>query len=76
MNDSFNHFQIQQIKLAIEEVMDEMLEEKLQPLKQDIDKVLKIVSDDRQEIPLIEAKVDRHDDEIKQLQKFVGIATA
>jgi len=54
--------------------MDEMLEEKLQPLKQDIDKVLKIVSDDRQEIPLIEAKIDRHDHEIKQLQKFTGFA--
>lgn len=76
MNDSFNHTQIQQLKLVIEEVMDEMLEEKLQPLKQDIDKVLKIVSDDRQEIPVIEAKVDRHDTEIKELQTFAGLATA
>lgn len=76
MGDSFNHTQIQQIKLAIEEVMDEVLEEKLQPLKQDVDKVLKIVSDDRQEIPLIEAKVDKHEDQIIELQAFTGLATA
>ena len=76
MSDSFNHTQIQQLKIVIEEVMDEMFEEKLQPLKQDIDKVLKIVSDDSQEVPLIEAKVDRHDTEIKAVQSFTGIATA
>jgi len=38
--------------------------------------VLKIVSDTRQEQVLTQAKVDRHDDEIKELQTFTGFATA
>ncbi len=68
MNDTFNHPQIQQIKLAIKEVMEEMLDEKLQPLKQDIDKVLKIVSDTSQEQVITQSKVDDHEIRITTIE--------
>ena len=64
------------IDMKVRQIVDEEITDKLTPLHNNIDKVLKIVSDDRQEIPIIEAKLDRHDTEIKELQAFTGIAPA
>ncbi|PIW07798.1 hypothetical protein COW38_02265 [Candidatus Collierbacteria bacterium CG17_big_fil_post_rev_8_21_14_2_50_45_7] len=81
MSDKIDYKRIQNIvesaiDMKVRQIIDEEITEKLTPLRNDIDKVLKIVSDTRQEQVLTQAKVDRHDDEIKELQTFTGFATA
>lgn len=76
MSDKIDYKRIQNIvesaiDMKVRQIIDEEITEKLTPLRNDMDKVLKIVTDGQQEIPLIEAKVDRHDFEIKALQSFV-----
>jgi len=80
MSDKIDYKRIQNIvesaiDMKVRQIIDEEITEKLTPLRNDIDKVLKIVSDTRQEQVLTQAKVDRHDDEIKELQTFTGLAT-
>jgi hypothetical protein len=58
MNDSFSHTQVKQLKQVVEEVLDEKLEERLQPLKINIDAILKIAMDDRDELEITKAKVE------------------
>jgi len=72
MSDKIDYKRIQNIvesaiDMKVRQIIDEEITEKLTPLRNDIDKVLKIVSDTRQEQVLTQAKVDRHDDEIKEL---------
>lgn len=80
MPATFNHAQIQQIKLAMKEVLVDELGENYKAhfdhIENKIDKVLKIVTDTHQELLLTQAKVNRHDKEIKQLQVFTGFTTA
>jgi len=80
MSDKIDYKRIQNIvesaiDMKVRQIIDEEITEKLTPLRNDIDKVLKIVSDTRQEQVLTQAKVDRHDDEIKEIQTFTGLAT-
>lgn len=80
MTDTFNHTQIQQIKQAMRDVLIDELGEnykkRFDRIENNTDKACKIAKDTREEQVLIEAKVDRHDREIRQLQSFTGFATA
>lgn len=80
MSDKVDYKRIQNIvesaiDMKVRQIVDEEITEKLTPLRNDIDKVLKIVSDTREEQVLTQAKVDEHGDQIIELQKFVGFAT-
>lgn len=75
MSDSFNHFQLKQIKQVVKEVFDEEMPNRLDHIENKIDKVLKIVTTTHDELIVTQAKVDRHDTEIKELQTFTGFAT-
>lgn len=76
MSTAFTDPQLKQIKQVVKEVLDEEMPNRLDHIENKIDKVLKIVTDTHQELLLTQAKVDRHDKEIKQLQVFTGFATA
>jgi|APSaa5957512622_1039677.scaffolds.fasta_scaffold32833_2 uncharacterized coiled-coil protein SlyX len=79
------------VEVAVEEALEEKLgpaidakldtrfdslEKKVDRIENTIDATHKIVSDTRDELTLTQAKVDRHDTEIKDLQTFTGFATA
>jgi len=81
MSDKIDYKRIQAIvesaiDMKVGQIIDEKIDAKLTPLRNDLDKVLKIVTDTQQELILTQGKVDRHDDEIKELQTFAGFATA
>lgn len=73
MTDKVDYKRIQAIvesaiDMKVRQIVDEEITEQITPLRNDIDKVLKIVSDDRQEIPAIEAKVDKLEERIVILE--------
>lgn len=78
MSDSFNHTQIQQIKLAMKQVLVDELGEnyqgRLDRIENKVDLACKIAKDADEELTVTQAKVDRHDAEIKELQTFTGLA--
>lgn len=80
MSDSFNHTQIRQIKLAMKQVLVDELGEnyqgRLDRIENKVDLACKIAKDADEELTLTQVKVDRHDNEIKELQAFTGFATA
>ena len=76
MNDSFNHVQLKQIKQVVKEVLDEEMPNRLDHIENKIDRVLKIVTTTHDELIVTQAKVDRHDSEIKALQAYTGFAAA
>lgn len=80
MSTTFNNAQIQQIKQAMKEVLVDELGEnyqgRLDRIENKVDMSCKIAKDTQDEHTVTKAKVDRHDDEIKQLQSFTGFATA
>ena len=80
MDTTFSHAQIKQLKLAVEQVIDakfgENIMERIDKIENNTDLACKISSDTQQELILTQAKVDRHDSEIKVLQSVAGFATA
>ncbi|MEI8232483.1 MAG: hypothetical protein WCG44_01945 [bacterium] len=73
MSDKIDYQRIQNIvesaiDMKVRQIVDEEITEKLTPLRNDIDKVLKIVSDTRQEQVLTQAKVDDHEIRISSLE--------
>ena len=73
MSDKIDYQRIQNIvesaiDIKVRQIVDEEITEKLTPLRNDIDKVLKIVSDTRQEQVLTQAKVDDHEVRITSLE--------
>jgi len=72
MSDSFNHTQIQQIKLAMKEALVDELGEnylgRLDRIENKVDMACKIASDTRQEQVLTQAKVDNHDERLVVLE--------
>jgi len=80
MSTTFNNAQIQQIKQAMKEVLVDELGEnyqgRLDRIENKVDMSCKIAKDTQDEHAVTKAKVDRHDEEIKQLQSFAGFATA
>jgi acyl-CoA hydrolase len=73
MSDKIDYKRIQAIvesaiDMKVRQIIDEEISEQIAPLRVDIDKVLKIVSDDRKEIPVIESKVDDHEVRIADLE--------
>lgn len=75
MATTFNDLQLKQIKQVVKDVLDEEMPQRLDHIENKIDKVLKIVTTTHDELLLTQAKVDRHDKEIKQFESFVGFAT-
>ncbi len=79
MDATFNNTQIQQIKVAMKQALVDELGEnyqgRLDRIENKIDMACKISKDTREELTLTQAKVDRHDTEIKELQTFTGFAT-
>lgn len=75
---------LQNIREIVEVVVEEKLEEqlgdnyqgRLDRIENKVDMACKIANDTREEHVLTQAKVDRHDEEIKQLQSFTGIVVA
>lgn len=80
MDTTFNNTQIQQFKLAMKQVLvDELGEnykQRFDRIENNTDKACKIAKDTDEELTVTQAKVDKHDDQIIELQKFVGLATA
>jgi|GEM_PF-1957329 len=80
MDQTFNNTQIQQFKLAMKQVLvDELGEnykQRFDRIEDNTDKACKIAKDADEELTVTQAKVDRHDEEIKQLQSFTGFAVA
>lgn len=74
MADTFNHTQLKQIKQVVKEVLDEEIPNRLDHIENKIDKVLKIVTTTHDELIVTQSKVDRHDQEIRQLQSLAGFA--
>lgn len=76
---TFNNAQIQQIKLAVEQVIDakfgENVMERINRIENNTDSACKISSDTQQEMAILGSRVDRHDHEINSLQHFVGFAS-
>lgn len=73
MSDTIDYKRIQAIvesaiDMKVRQIVDEEITEKLTPLRNDIDKVLKIVSDTRQEQVLTQSKVDDHEVRITALE--------
>lgn len=68
------------VELKVEELLDEKLgenyQERFNRMENNIDKAVKIASDTQQELVVTQAKVDRHDREIKELQSFAGFSPA
>lgn len=79
MPATFNHAQIQQLKQAMKEVLVDELGEnykkRFDRIENNTDMACKIAKDTQEEHILTQSKVDRHDKEIKQLQRFVGFAS-
>lgn len=59
-------------KLKVE--LGENYKDRFNRMENNIDRVVKIASDTRQEQVLTQAKVDKHDRQIKELQVFTGFA--
>lgn len=88
MADKFSPNQIHQLRQVISEVIEEKLDIKLdeklgenykarfEKIENNTDAACKIASDTQQELIVTQAKVDRHNQEIQELQKFTGFATA
>lgn len=49
------------IKEEVQEIVQNEVSKQIEPLAINIDKVLKIVSDDRQEMSIVKAKVTHHE---------------
>lgn len=58
----------------LEEHFETKFADKLDNIENKVDKTLKIASDTRQEQVLTQAKVDKHEEQIIELQSFVGLA--
>lgn len=80
MDQTFNNTQIQQLKLAMQQVIDDQFGpdvlKRLDRIENNTDAACKIAKDADEELTVTQAKVDRHDVEIKELQAFTGFATA
>lgn len=86
MADKFSPTQIHQLRQVISDVVAEQpdikLDEKLgenykarfDRIENNTDMACKIAKDTQDEHAITQAKVDRHDHEIKTLQSFVGFA--
>ncbi len=72
MNDSFNHTQIQQIKLAMKQVLVDELGEnylgRLDRIENKVDMACKISKDADEELTVTQAKVDDHEIRIAGLE--------
>lgn len=80
MADTFNHIQIQQIKLAMKEVLVDELGEnyqgRLDRIENKVDLACKIAKDTQDEHSITQSKVDKHEDQIIALQNITNFATA
>jgi predicted nucleic acid-binding Zn-ribbon protein len=66
------HNDIKQIKNLVDDRVDP-LEEKFDRMANNIDKILKIVSDDRQELAITKNKVDSHHKRLQKVEVKIGI---
>ena len=72
------------LKNVIGDVVDEKLKqrlgenfsERIDKIERNTDAACKIAKDTREEQVLTQAKVDKHEDQIIELQAFTGLATA
>jgi len=62
----------QKVKKIVKEEL-KPLEEKIDRIENNIDKVLKIVSDDRQELTITKAKVTQHTKRLKKIERKLDI---
>ncbi len=78
MSDSFNHTQIQQIKLAMKQVLVDELGEnyqgRLDRIENKVDLSCKIAKDADEELTVTQAKIDNHEERIIVLES--NFATA
>jgi len=63
------------LERTFEDKLGEDFKERLNRIEDNTDRACKIAKDTREEQVLTQAKVDRHDAEIKALQAFTGFAT-
>lgn len=80
MDQTFNNTQIQQIKVAMKQVLvDELGEnyqDRLDRIENKVDMACKIAKDTDEELTVTQAKVDRHDSENNALQSYTGFSVA
>lgn len=81
MSDKVDYKRIQAIvesaiDMKVGQIIDEKIDAKLAPLQITIDATYKMVARDRDELLVTQAKVDKHEDQIIELQTFTGFATA
>ena len=74
MDSSFNHIQLKQLKQVVKDVLDEEMPNRLDNIENKIDRVLKIVTDTKQELVLTQSKVDNLEVRISTLES--NFATA
>jgi len=80
MSDKIDYKRIQAIvesviDMKVRQIIDEKMDEKLAPLQITVDATYKMVSRDRDELLVTQAKVDKHEDQIITLQSFVGLSS-
>lgn len=63
------------IKEEVQEIVQNEVSKQIEPLAINIDKVLKIVSDDRQEMSIVKAKVTHHEKRLKKIETKLNIKT-
>lgn len=56
--------------------LGENFSERIERIENNTDRAVKIASDTREELVVTQAKVDKHEDQIIELQKVAGLATA
>lgn len=78
MDQTFNNTQIQQIKLAVEQVIDAKFGPdvlgRLDRIENNTDSACKIAKDADEELTVTQSKVDKHEVQIIELQHFTGLA--
>jgi hypothetical protein len=80
MSDKIDYKRIQAIvesaiDIKVGQIIDEKIGTKLAPLQNTIDATYKMVARDRDELLVTQAKVDKHEVQIIELQRFTGFAT-
>lgn len=56
--------------------LGENFSERIERIENNTDRAVKIASDTREELVVTQAKVDKHEDQIIELQKVAGLAAA
>lgn len=68
------HQDIKQVRTIVKEETED-LRQAVERIENNVDKILKIVTDDRQELTLAKAKIDQHDARIKKLERKTGVTS-